>query len=206
LKMILERDVSLIKPKNYLYFKRFLDLVISIITLVCISPVFVIIALIVKLDSKGPVFFKQTRVGLNSKEFTIYKFRTMHITAPAYVPTNDLVSAADHLTRVGVFLRKSSIDEIPQLINIINNQMSLIGPRPVIPMEKDLIELRKRLGADQILPGVTGLAQISGRDELEYEKKAQLDAEYRAKMSFRFDLTILFMTFIKIIRHEQISH
>lgn len=203
--MLLEQKNSFMNSR-YLFFKRFLDLMISVSILVIFSPILAIISILIKLDSEGPIFFKQTRVGLNSKVFTIYKFRTMLITAPANVPTNDLESATDHLTKIGVILRKTSIDELPQLLNIIQNEMSLIGPRPVIPMEKDLIELRTKLGVDQILPGVTGLAQISGRDELDYKQKAQFDADYYSKMSFKFDLWILAMTLVKIVRHEHINH
>lgn len=195
----------MIKPVSY-KLKRLLDLIISLTILVIFSPLLLLIAILIKLDSEGPVLFKQTRIGLDSKSFTIYKFRTMLISAPAYMPTNLLENPADHLTRVGRILRKTSLDELPQLFNIIQNDMSLIGPRPVIPIEKELIELRRKLGVDQILPGVTGLAQIKGRDDLEFEEKAKLDLEYKNNMSFKFDLWIIFMTAVEIIRHEHISH
>ena len=183
-----------------------LDFIISLILIVILFPLFILIGLLILLESEGPIFFKQTRIGLNSKPFTIYKFRSMYISAPSNLPTYELENAQTHVTKVGKFLRKSSIDELPQLYNILVNEMSLIGPRPVIPEEVDLIERRKQYGVDTILPGVTGWAQINGRDELAFEKKAELDHEYKMNMSLKFDIKIMFNTVVKIIKREQISH
>jgi O-antigen biosynthesis protein WbqP len=205
LRMIVESEFELILP-NYLYLKRYLDLIIASTALICLSPLIIIIAFLIKWDSEGPILFKQRRVGLNSKEFMIYKFRTMLTTAPANVPTNELKSANDHITKVGKFLRKSSLDELPQLLNIIRNQMSFVGPRPVIPLEKNLVELRKKLGADKILPGVTGLAQINGRDELDYIEKSMYDYEYLRKIGLMMDLKIVFLTVKHVMMGKHISH
>lgn len=203
--MLLNQEVVVIN-KQYLILKRCTDLILSILLIIILVPLFVLVSIFIVIDSDGPVLFKQTRLGKNSKPFVIYKFRTMSINAPSYVPTNELTEVDNHVTKVGRILRKTSIDELPQLINIIKNEMSLIGPRPVIPEETKLIELRKLSGADSILPGVTGLAQISGRDELEYDIKAQLDAEYATNLNFALDLKIIGITIIKILRREHISH
>ena len=165
---------------------------------------FLILILITKLDSKGPVFFVQTRMGRNRRPFRIYKFRTMKVNAPN-VPTHQLEDPA-LVTRFGRFMRKSSLDEIPQIVNILLGQMSMIGPRPVIEEENDgvsnLIEEREKVGANSVRPGLTGLAQINGRDELPIEVKAKLDGEYVEKMSFLFDMKCFFGTIVKVIRRE----
>src|SRR5699024_4913855 len=147
-----------------------------------------------KLDSKGPVFFRQERIGIHKKPFIIYKFRTMYLKTPKNVPTAMLLSPEKHITRVGKWIRKTSIDELPQLFNILKGQMSIVGPRPVIAAEAKLIQARTKLGVYSILPGVTGLAQINGRDLIGIQKKAQLDGEYAKKRSFLFDLKVLMST------------
>lgn len=203
---MLHEQKALAINKLYIPIKRIADVVLSILMIIVLIPLFILVSALILIDSEGPILFKQTRLGKNSEPFTIYKFRTMSISAPAYVPTSKLTEVESHVTKIGSILRLTSIDELPQLLNIIKNEMSLIGPRPVIPEEVELINLRKKYGADRILPGVTGLAQISGRDELDVEAKAQLDAEYASKMSILMDLKIIGITVIKIIRREHISH
>lgn len=169
-------------------------------------PIFLLVGVLIKLDSKGPLFFRQTRIGLNSEPFTIYKFRTMYITAPSNIPTQELEDPEVHVTKMGRFLRKSSLDELPQIYNILTHRMTLIGPRPVIPEEVELIQRRKELGIDQILPGITGWAQINGRDDLDYLEKAEYDYDYVKNMSLGMDFKIIFITAIKILKHEHVSH
>lgn len=181
-------------------------MVVSLSVIVFLFPIMLLIGIIIKMESEGPLFFKQTRIGLNSQPFVIYKFRTMTITAPSNVPTNSLADPDLYLTRVGRVLRKTSLDELPQLINVLKNEMSLIGPRPVIPIEKELIGRRRELGVDQILPGVTGYAQINGRDKLNYIEKSDYDLIYLQKMSLGFDLGIIFSTIFKIAKSEHINH
>ncbi len=190
----------------YIKVKRFLDIVLSISILVILFPIFLMIGVLIKLDSKGPLFFRQIRIGLNSEPFTIYKFRTMFITAPTNIPTQELEDPQMHVTRMGRFLRKSSLDELPQIYNILTHRMTLIGPRPVIPEEVELIQRRKDLGIDQILPGITGWAQINGRDDLDYLEKAEYDYDYYKNMSLIMDIKIIFITAIKILKHEHVSH
>jgi len=195
-----------LKKNGYLKLKRLIDLMMATVMLILLSPVLLVIAIAIKLESKGPLLFKQTRIGLDSKPFTIYKFRTMLTSAPRNIPTNALSDPSMYVTKVGAFLRLSSLDELPQLLNILHHDMSLIGPRPVIPQETDLILRRKALGADQILPGVTGYAQINGRDDLDYMTKADYDAQYVEKMSLALDLKIMFSTAFKILKSEHVSH
>lgn len=205
-KLMLLNQEAIVINKQYLLFKRSTDLVLSILMMLFLLPLFILVSVLIIIDSEGPILFKQTRLGRYSRPFTIYKFRTMSISAPAYVPTSKLTEVDSHVTKVGRILRMTSIDELPQLLNIIKNEMSLIGPRPVIPEETELINLRKQYGADSVLPGVTGLAQVSGRDELKNEVKARLDAEYVSKMNVMLDLKIIGITIVKIIRREHISH
>lgn len=186
--------------------KRIFDFTCGAVMSILLLPFFIFVALIIKLESKGPILFRQTRVGLNSKPFTIYKFRTMVISAPENAPSKELQNPEVFLTRSGKILRKLSIDELPQLINILKNDMSLIGPRPVIPEENELIQLRKQLGVDKIKPGVTGLAQVVGRDFLDVHEKAEYDLQYVQTMSLSMDLKIILLTVLKIIKREHISH
>lgn len=188
--------------KIYLFFKRVFDIVSSFLALVLLAVPFLIIAVIIKCTSKGPVFFKQKRVGKNKKIFTILKFRTMRIDAPKDTATHLLNDAETYITSVGKFLRKTSLDELPQIFNIFVGQMSVVGPRPALYNQYDLIELRDRYNANSVRPGLTGLAQISGRDELELEKKSALDGEYVKNISFLLDLKIFFKTILSVFKHD----
>lgn len=184
--------------------KRILDFILSLLGLIILSPLFIIIMIVIKIDSKGPVFFKQKRVGKDKKYFNILKFRTMKIDTPKEVPTHMLENAESYITKVGNFLRKTSLDELPQIINILKGNMSIIGPRPALWNQDDLIEERDKYRANEIKPGLTGLAQINGRDELEIPVKAKLDGEYVEKMSFLFDIKIFFKTIFKVFKHDGI--
>ncbi len=190
------------KNKFYLYIKRLFDIILSFLGLIILSPFFVIIALLIKFTSKGPVLFKQKRIGKNKKYFTIYKFRTMRIDTPKDMPTHMLNNAESYITKVGAFLRKTSLDELPQIINILKGDMSIVGPRPALWNQDDLINERDKYKANDIRPGLTGLAQISGRDELEIPVKAQLDGEYAEKISLWFDIKIFFKTIGKVFKHD----
>ena len=184
------------------YIKRALDIVISLTALIVLSPVLLLIALLIKLESKGPVIFKQKRFGKNKEFFEILKFRSMRTDAPKDVPTNDLKGAQSFITPLGAVLRKTSLDELPQLWNILRGDMSLIGPRPALWNQDDLIAERDKYGANDVRPGLTGWAQINGRDELEIPLKAKLDGEYVEKMSFLFDCKCFFGTIASVLRHD----
>jgi O-antigen biosynthesis protein WbqP len=186
----------------YLKFKRLCDFIISLIGLIILSPFLLILVIIIKLDSKGPVLFKQRRIGKNKKIFLIYKFRTMRIDTPKDTPTHLLENPSYWITKVGKFLRKTSIDEIPQILNIIKGDMSIIGPRPALWNQDDLVLERDKYHANDIVPGLTGLAQISGRDELAIPDKAKIDGEYFSKMSLWFDIKIFFGTIKSILKSE----
>ena len=157
--------------------KRTMDIVSSLVGLILLSPLFLLVAILIKLDSKGPIIFKQIRIGKNSKPFYIYKFRSMKIDAPN-LSTEEFINASDFTTKVGKFIRKTSIDELPQLVNILKGDMSIVGPRPVIEREVRLLEIRKECNVDSILPGITGLAQINGRDNIDDYEKVKYDFEY----------------------------
>ena len=182
--------------------KRLIDLILSLIGLIILSPVLIIISILIKIDSKGPVFFKQKRVGIHKKLFNIYKFRTMYIDTPKDMPTHLLNNPEAYITKVGKFLRKTSLDELPQLINIIKGEMAVIGPRPALYNQEDLIELRDKYKANDIRPGLTGWAQIHGRDELEIEEKAKLDGYYTEHISFLLDIKCFFLTIASVLKHE----
>ena len=188
--------------KIYFFFKRLIDIILSLIGLIILIPFFVIFAIIIKLESKGPVFFKQKRFGKNKKFFMIYKFRTMRSDTPKDMPTHMLNNAESYITRFGGFMRKTSIDELPQIINILKGDMSIIGPRPALWNQDDLIEEREKYSANNIRPGLTGLAQISGRDELEIPIKAKFDGEYIEKMSLWLDIKIFFKTIFKVFKSD----
>ena len=190
------------KKKIYFYFKRLIDFLLSLAAIIILSPFFIIIAILIKSSSKGPVFFKQKRVGKDKNYFTIYKFRTMRTDTPKDMPTHMLNNAESYITKVGGFLRKTSLDELPQIINILKGDMSIIGPRPALWNQDDLIEERDKYGANNIRPGLTGLAQISGRDELEIPLKSKLDGEYVEKVSLLFDCKIFFSTIGKVFKHD----
>lgn len=188
----------------YKIVKRCMDFMISLIGLLCLSPVFLCLALIIKLESKGPVFFRQQRIGKDKRLFTIYKFRTMRTDTPKDMPTHLLKDANRYITKSGAFLRKTSLDELPQLFNILFGSMSIVGPRPALWNQDDLIAERDRYGANALVPGLTGWAQINGRDELPIDVKAKFDGDYVKRMSFFFDTKIFLMTIFKVLRSEGI--
>lgn len=176
------------------YIKRWIDIIISLCGMIVLSPILILVAIITKIDSPGPVLFKQKRVGIHKKYFNIYKFRSMKIDAPHDTPTHELKAPSLMMTKWGAFIRKYSLDELPQLFNIFKGDMSIIGPRPALWNQYDLIEERDKYHANDIRPGLTGLAQVQGRDELEIPLKARLDGEYVEKMSFGLDLKCFLMT------------
>ena len=186
----------------YIHVKRIIDFVLAFIALVLLSPLFLVLALWIKMDSKGPVFFKQKRIGINRSFFQIYKFRTMLSETPSDMPTHLLDNPDAFITRSGRFLRKTSLDELPQLINILKGEMAFIGPRPALWNQDDLADERDKYNANDVLPGLTGWAQINGRDELPIKDKAQLDGEYIRNMSFWFDLKCFFGTFIRVFKSD----
>lgn len=181
------------------YVKRILDVILSIFALIFLAIPMLFIALLIKLDSKGGVFFTQKRMGYQNKCFIIYKFRTMYTDAPSETPTHMLTGSRQYITRVGRFLRISSLDELPQLINILKGDMSFVGPRPVLWNTYDLIEARNKVNAYSVLPGLTGLAQVRGRDELDTPEKAMYDGIYVKNISFEYDLHIIMQTFFTVI-------
>ena len=186
----------------YPVLKRVIDIVISGLAIVVLSPVLLLIAIAIKLDSKGPVLFKQKRVGKNKSHFLIYKFRSMYVDAPSDMPTHLLKDPTAMITKVGAFLRKTSLDELPQLFNIFKGEMAIVGPRPALWNQYDLIEERDKYGANNIRPGLTGWAQINGRDELEIDEKSKLDGYYVKNMSFGLDVKCFFGTFLSVAKSE----
>jgi len=184
------------------YIKRIIDFILSLVAIVILSPLLLLIAILIKLDSEGPVLFKQKRIGMHKTHFYMLKFRTMRIDSPKDVPTHLLENPDQWITRVGKFLRKTSLDELPQLFNIIKGEMSIIGPRPALWNQDDLIAERDKYGANDVRPGLTGWAQVNGRDELPIEVKARYDGEYVQKMSFMFDLKCLLKTVVSVIKGE----
>lgn len=187
---------------KYIKHKRKIDLMLSLIGLIVLAPLFIGIMIAIKLESKGPVFFKQKRVGLHRSHFNILKFRTMRIDAPKDTPTHLLGDPEQYITKVGKFLRKTSLDELPQIINILKGEMSIIGPRPALWNQYDLIEEREKYGANNVLPGLTGLAQISGRDELLIQTKAKIDGEYVNNISLRMDLKCFLWTILSVLKSD----
>ena len=186
----------------YKFFKRTLDIVLSFLGMLILSLFFLLLVLAIKLDSKGPVLFKQKRVGLHKKHFYILKFRTMRMDTPKDTPTHLLENPEQWITKVGKFLRKTSLDELPQIWNIFVGDMSIIGPRPALWNQYDLIEERDRYGANDVLPGLTGWAQIHGRDELPIAKKAELDGYYIQHLSFGLDVRCFFGTIKSVAKSE----
>ena len=182
--------------------KRGIDFLLSLAGIIVLSPILLILCLAIKIDSKGPVIFKQKRVGKNKSHFYIYKFRTMKVDTPQETPTHLLSNPDFFITRVGKFLRKTSLDELPQLFNILKGDMAVIGPRPALWNQYDLIEERDKYHANDIRPGLTGLAQISGRDELEIDYKARLDGQYTANITPWMDLKCFFGTIISVFKSE----
>ena len=184
------------------FIKRFIDIVLSLVGLIVLAIPMLVFALIVKLDSPGPVLFWQKRVGIHKKTFMMPKFRTMYTDTPANMPTHLLSDPQRWITRSGTWFRKLSIDELPQILCIFTGKMSIIGPRPALWNQEDLIEERDKYGANDVRPGLTGWAQINGRDELEIPVKARLDGEYVQKLSFLFDCRCFFGTIFKVLRHD----
>ncbi|MGM0843662.1 MAG: sugar transferase [Bacillota bacterium] len=186
----------------YLKVKRLIDLIFSLLGLIVLSPFFLILILAIKFDSKGPVLFKQKRVGINKKHFNILKFRTMKIDTPKDTPTHLLENPDQYITKMGKFLRKTSLDELPQIWNIFVGQMSIIGPRPALWNQYDLIDERDKYGANDVPPGLTGWAQINGRDELPIEIKSKLDGEYVERISFWMDVKCFFGTIVSVLKSD----
>ncbi len=182
------------------YIKRVIDFVMAFFGTVILSPLLLILAAWVKLDSKGPVFFRQKRVGRDKKLFSILKFRSMYVDTPHDVPTHLLQNPDAMITRSGRFLRHTSLDELPQLFNILAGQMSVVGPRPALWNQDDLIAERDKYGANALVPGLTGYAQVHGRDELPIPVKAELDGYYAAHISFWLDVKIFFRTIFSVLR------
>ena len=186
----------------YLKFKRFYDTLGALIGILLLSPLYLIIMILIKIDSKGPILFKQKRIGRNKKHFNILKFRTMKIDTPKDTPTHMLENPEQYITRMGKFLRKTSLDELPQIINILKGDMSIIGPRPALWNQFDLIEERDIYDVHKLYPGITGYAQIKGRDTLPIQDKAALDGEYVKKISLWLDIKIFIGTFISVFKSE----
>ena len=184
------------------FFKRLIDIVLSGCAIIVLFPLMLVVAIVVKCDSKGPVLFLQQRIGKNKREFLMPKFRTMYCETPADMPTHLLNNPEKWITGSGKVLRKSSLDELPQLFSIFRGDMSIIGPRPALYNQYDLIAERDKYGANDIRPGLTGWAQINGRDELEINAKAKLDGEYVKNLSFLFDCKCFFGTVVSVLKHD----
>lgn len=186
----------------YMKWKRLSDTVLAALGLIILSPLFLLLIILIKLDSRGPVFFRQRRVGIHRKYFEILKFRTMRIDTPKDTPTHLLENPEQYITRMGKFLRKTSLDELPQLINILKGDMSIVGPRPALWNQEDLLKARDRYGANDVMPGLTGWAQINGRDELEIPVKARLDGEYVKHMGIRMDCVCFLRTIASVLKSD----
>ena len=183
------------------FLKRLIDVILSFVAGVALLPIFLIIAIAIVIDDPGPVIFKQKRVGKNKKLFWLHKFRSMKVKTPD-IPTHLLENPEQYITRVGKFLRKTSLDELPQVYDILFNKMSIIGPRPALWNQDDLVAERDKYGANDVMPGLTGWAQINGRDELEIPVKAKLDGEYVERMSFSFDCKCFFGTIKSVLKSD----
>ena len=207
--MNVKDDISLVKPRSFVFksvfLKRLFDLFICFFAGLILLPLFIIITLAVRITSRGQVLYWSDRVGVNNAIFRMPKFRTMQINTPA-VATHLLADPDQDLTPIGSFLRKTSLDELPQLWSIMKGDMSFVGPRPALFNQDDLIALRTQFGVHELVPGLTGWAQINGRDELPIPDKVKLDVEYLQRQSFWFDLKILWLTFIKVVRRDGVSH
>lgn len=182
----------------YGFLKRFFDIVLSLVAIIVFSWLLIIIAIAIVVEDKGNILFKQKRIGKNKNEFYIYKFRTMKVSTPKDVPTHLLDNPESYITKIGGFLRKTSLDELPQLFNILKGDMSIVGPRPALWNQFDLIALRDENGSNSVRPGLTGWAQVNGRDELPIDVKAGFDGEYIKKMSIVFDIKIILMTVVSV--------
>ena len=190
------------KQKRYMRLKRVIDFCAALFACVLLSPILLLLCIAIKLESRGSVLFKQKRVGIHKSYFEIYKFRTMRIDTPKDIPTHLLKNPEQYITKVGHFLRKYSLDELPQFFNILKGDMAFVGPRPALWNQYDLIEERDKYGANDVLPGLTGLAQINGRDELEIAVKARLDGIYVRRMGMKLDFQCLLGTFFSVVRAE----
>lgn len=187
---------------GYQIIKRVIDFLLSLLAVIILSPLFLLLVIAIKIDSKGPILFTQKRVGKNKEYFNIFKFRTMRIDTPKDTPTHLLENPDQYITKVGKFLRKTSLDELPQIFNILFGHMSIVGPRPALWNQYDLISERDKYGANDIYPGLTGWAQINGRDELEIEVKARLDGQYVENIGPKIDIKCFFGTFISVLRSD----
>lgn len=188
--------------RTYTPIKRMIDVLLSGIGILVLSPILLILCIAIKLDSPGPILFTQKRVGIHKSHFQIYKFRTMRTDTPKDMPTHMLSNPEQYITRTGKFLRRTSLDELPQIFNIFKGDMSIVGPRPTLWNQYDLIAERDKYGANDVLPGLTGWAQINGRDELEIPVKARLDGEYVKKYGLGMDLRCFFGTFVSVLRQD----
>ncbi|HAK44246.1 MAG TPA: lipid carrier--UDP-N-acetylgalactosaminyltransferase [Clostridium sp.] len=186
----------------YLKFKRLVDFILALIGLILLSPLFLIIIIAIKIDSRGPVFFKQKRVGINKTYFNILKFRTMKIDTPKDMPTHMLKNPDQYITKVGKFLRKTSLDELPQILNIISGSMAIVGPRPALWNQYDLIAERDKYGVNDIRPGLTGWAQINGRDTMSIKDKARYDGDYVENLGVKMDVKCFFGTVISVLKRD----
>ena len=189
----------------YLLSKRFFDIIFSILFLVLLGIPMLVIALLIKLTSKGPVLYLSDRIGIKNTIFKMFKFRTMKVNTPA-VATHLLAKAQNYLTPIGSFLRKYSLDELPQLINILKGDMSFVGPRPALFNQDDLVAMRTAKGIHRLIPGLTGWAQVNGRDDLPIPVKVEFDDHYRARRSFLFDIRILLVTVLRVLKKEGVQH
>ena len=187
---------------GYRYIKRIIDILLSGLAIIILSPLLLILCIAIKLDSPGPIFFTQKRVGIHKTYFQIYKFRTMRTDTPKDMPTHMLANPEQYITKTGRFLRKTSLDELPQIFNIFKGDMSIVGPRPALWNHDDLVAERDKYGANDVTPGLTGWAQINGRDELEIPVKAKLDGEYVKKYGFTMDVRCFFGTFLSVLRQD----
>ncbi|WP_407382419.1 sugar transferase [Ruminococcus sp.] len=181
------------------FFKRLLDIILSFLGLIVLSWLYLIIVIAIKIDDPGPAFFSQNRVGLHKKLFKLHKFRSMKMSTPHDIPTHQLENPEQYITKVGRFLRMTSLDELPQIWDIFIGKMSIVGPRPALWNQYDLIEERDKYGANDVKPGLTGWAQINGRDELEIVDKARFDGEYVKKLSFFFDVKCFFLSIFRVV-------
>lgn len=188
--------------RTYTPIKRMIDVLLSGIGILVLSPILLILCIAIKLDSPGPILFTQKRVGIHKSYFQIYKFRTMRTDTPKDMPTHMLSNPEQYITRTGSFLRRTSLDELPQIFNIFKGDMSIVGPRPALWNQYDLIAERDKYGANDVLPGLTGWAQINGRDELEIPVKAKLDGDYVKKYGLGMDLRCFFGTFVSVLRQD----
>ena len=187
---------------GYRYIKRIIDILLSGLAIIILSPLLLILCIAIKLDSPGPIFFTQKRVGIHKTYFQIYKFRTMRTDTPKDMPTHMLANPEQYITKTGRFLRKTSLDELPQIFNIFKGDMSIVGLRPALWNQDDLVAERDKYGANDVTPGLTGWAQINGRDELEIPVKAKLDGEYVKKYGFTMDVRCFFGTFLSVLRQD----